>query len=55
MIDLNLDNIDKKYNEILDEVTEFRSSLDLKCQQLKDLKSALVSDIQNEFDRVKAE
>jgi hypothetical protein len=36
-------------------VTEFRSSLNLKCQQLKDIKSALVLDIQNEFERVKAE
>ena len=55
MIHIDLDSIDRKYTEIADEVAEFKTSLSLKCQQLQDLKVAMMRDIQSEFDRVKTE
>lgn len=55
MIDIDLDSIDRKYTEILDDVADFRTNLSLKCQQLQDLKVAIMRDIQSECDRVKAE
>lgn len=55
MIDIDLESIDKKYTEVLDEVNDFRDNLKEKCQELLDLKTNIIRDIQGEMERVKTE